>query len=156
MTASEGSQALRTIVSTLDPASSVIPSVATRSLKATALSWAAKRGLPETTRLLLGHHSPHELGSMITYSRDSMAAPLRALQELVDEIHSGVFLPDSTRSGYLAPAGKRRPAPPPHEGPAEGSGQSSPPGAEWEHVDAPEVEADWDPAEGGVRVHSSS
>ena len=42
---------------------------------------------------------------MEIYSRDSMAAPLRDLDKLLESIRAGAFFPDATRSGMLPSAG---------------------------------------------------
>ena len=75
------------------------------SLKCTCLSWAAKAGVPRESRRMLGYHVAVGDKSMETYSRDSMSAPLRDLTGVLAKMRSGEFLPDSTRSGLLAPAG---------------------------------------------------
>ena len=61
-------------------------------LKSTALSWMAKSGYSESTRLILGHHSMKGRRTLETYSRGIMAPY---------HIQSGSFLPDRTRSGYV-------------------------------------------------------
>ena len=71
------------------------------SLKSTTLSWAAKYGLSEPTRTLLGHH---ELGSksLTCYSRDMLARPLAEYQSMLMNIKGGHFKPDLSRSGWMA------------------------------------------------------
>ena len=74
--------------------------VASHSLKATILSYAAKRGLDIPLRLQLGYHTqPFRMG--LTYSRDGAAASILALEQLLSEIRCGTFLPDETRSGRI-------------------------------------------------------
>eukprot|EP00971_Amphidinium_carterae_P049063 966825-Amphidinium_carterae.3 len=73
----------------------------THSAKATILSWCAKRGLDASDRRLLGQHRKAKDISVLTYSRDQLAKPLRALHGLLLEIQTGTFKPDETRSGYL-------------------------------------------------------
>ena len=74
--------------------------VSSHSLKCTMLSYLAKRGIEMSDRLLLGYHtSPFTMG--LTYSRDGMARPLQVLQAMLEEIHTGRFRPDCTRSGRL-------------------------------------------------------
>ena len=78
--------------------------VASHSLKATTLSYAAKRGLDITLRMQLGYHTqPYRMG--LTYSRDGAAASLLALEQLLSEIRCGIFLPDETRSGRILKSG---------------------------------------------------
>ena len=76
--------------------------VSAHSLKATTLSWAAKAGLGHGTRRLLGHHAAPKDRSMLTYSRDALAAPLRELDRVYELIRSGSFRPDMSRSGIMA------------------------------------------------------
>ena len=80
--------------------------VSSHSLKATALSWAAKYGLAKTTRQVLGYHVV-DGGSALHYSRDEQAGPLRRLQKCYADIRSGHFRPDETRSGYILRVRKR-------------------------------------------------
>ena len=74
--------------------------VSSHSLKCTFLSYAAKRGLPVPDRLMLGYHSSQMHMAMV-YSRDGAAASLILLERLIEEIISGKFRPDSTRSGRV-------------------------------------------------------
>ena len=76
--------------------------IATHSCKATALSWLAKRGIAAGPRRTLGYHIPRKDKSLIIYSRDSLAAPLRDLDRTLAEISTGTFKPDATRSGMIA------------------------------------------------------
>lgn len=78
-----------------------LESVATHSLKATPLSWAAKWGSPLPLRSLLGYHISGEVTSTLTYSRDSQAAPLRELIEIITAIREKRFMPDLSRSGRI-------------------------------------------------------
>ena len=77
--------------------------VRSHSLKHTCLSFAAKRGLDPHIRKLLGYHLDRSEVTLATYSRDLLAEPLRQLRSLLLEIQAGIFLPDSTRSGYFPP-----------------------------------------------------
>jgi hypothetical protein len=74
----------------------------THSCRATLLSWAAKFGIKAGHRRLLGYHAKPKDQAMLEYSRDSLAAPLRELCAMLDEVANGSFVPDSTRSGYFA------------------------------------------------------
>ena len=67
------------------------------SLKATMLSYLAKRGVPFEDRLALGYH--FFLRMALTYSRDGASRPLAVLCDMLAEIRKGVFSPDVTRSG---------------------------------------------------------
>ena len=71
------------------------------SLKATCLSYAAKRGLPFEDRLSLGYHT-HSLKMALVYSRDGASRPLRVLETLLREIRLKRFDPNDTRSGRLS------------------------------------------------------
>ena len=73
--------------------------ISSHSLKATALSWAAKFGISREAREILGYHMVGS-HSALHYARDEQAGPLRKLQALYEEIRSGHFQPDNTRSGY--------------------------------------------------------
>ena len=68
------------------------------SFKVTMLSFLAKYGASINDRELLGGHSSH-LKSVLTYSRDSLAGPIRTLEQLLDAIRKGDFSPDQSRSG---------------------------------------------------------
>ena len=70
------------------------------SMKATLLSFAAKRGtLDESERRILGYHMEKGTGSVKAYARDNMSIPLRKLCTTIREIAAGYFLPSSSRSG---------------------------------------------------------
>ena len=69
------------------------------ALKATLLSWLAKAGVPKQHRRLLGGHSKPGDKSLIEYSRDELAEPLRLAGEVLAKIKAGIFSPDATRSG---------------------------------------------------------
>ena len=68
-------------------------------MKATTLSWMTKAGYPESSCLILGHHSRGKKKSLCTYGRDVQAKPLRELCECLGLIKKGIFVPDATRSG---------------------------------------------------------
>ena len=74
--------------------------VTSHSLKCTVLSWLAKAGTEPHHRLVLGHRSTQK-GSLETYSRDMLAAPLRALEDVLRRIRMGALHPDMTRSGHI-------------------------------------------------------
>ena len=74
--------------------------VTSHSLKATCLSYAAKRGCSFEDRLSLGYHT-HSLKMALCYSRDGAARPLRVLEQILREVREKVFNPDDTRSGRL-------------------------------------------------------
>eukprot|EP00435_Cladocopium_sp_Y103_P044655 s723_g12.t1 len=76
--------------------------VATHSCKTTLLAWCSRAGLSHDDRRLLGYHSSSSDKSLLVYSRDAMAQPLRGLIDLIDKVAAGKFAPDLTRSGMFA------------------------------------------------------
>ena len=76
--------------------------IATHSCKSTLLSMCAKFGVEGTMRRFLGYHSHSKDQSLLTYSRDAMALPLRRLGTVIEAIRNKQFFPDHTRSGYFA------------------------------------------------------
>ena len=72
------------------------------TLKATTLSWAAKYGLDEPTRTLLGHHQLPGDKSLAAYSRDMLSRPLALYQAMLKNIRAGYFLPALSRSGRIS------------------------------------------------------
>ena len=74
--------------------------VSSHSGKATMLSFLAKYGAELTVREILGGHVSH-LQSVIRYSRDALAEPLRVLSRMLRDVRAGIFVPDATRSGYF-------------------------------------------------------
>lgn len=75
--------------------------ITSHSCKCTLLSWLAKHGEAWEDRQVLGGHVSF-LKSAITYSRDSMARPLRILENLLYNVRTGFFRPDETRSGRFS------------------------------------------------------
>ena len=57
---------------------------------------------------------------MLTYSRDTMAWPIRLMEEMIQQINLGSFVPDASRNGYF-PTG----APADYEGKDSDSTSSS-------------------------------
>ena len=80
------------------------------SLKCTCLSWAAKHGMDKERRRHLGYHVTPGDRVVDIYARDSMAAPLRALVEVIAAVKEGKFNPDATRSGAFKSAPLSGPA----------------------------------------------
>ena len=76
-----------------------LENLGTHSCKATMLSWCAKAYVKRSARRLLGYHVEVGDRSMLEYSRDAQAGPLRELEMVLDAIREGRFLPDATRSG---------------------------------------------------------
>ena len=74
--------------------------ISSHSLKATMLSFAAKRGVSHQDRLSLGHHvHPYQMADV--YARDAAARDLRLLDFLIKEVRCGAFKPDESRAGRL-------------------------------------------------------
>ena len=73
--------------------------VRSHSLKTTPLAWCCKHGVDLATRRLLGHHLDPSSKSAETYARDSMAPAVRTLETVLNDIKSGKFRPDESRSG---------------------------------------------------------
>ena len=72
--------------------------ITSHSCKSTLLSYMAKFECDIPTREILGGHVSH-LKSVLTYSRDSLAGPLRELEKCLHAIRSMRFSPDASRSG---------------------------------------------------------
>ena len=92
----EASDWLTKLLQKRDPS---LSRVTTHSLKHTTLGWLSKLGIYGETQTLLAHHSTGAL-STLAYSRDALSGPLRKLETLLHQVRTGVFCPDSTRSGY--------------------------------------------------------
>ena len=84
VTVGAGSQWLRALLSGV-PHHSSTP-LGTHSCKATLLSWAAKWAMAHAPRRILGYHSEGRDKSLLTYSRDGMAGPLRLLCQMIDDV----------------------------------------------------------------------
>lgn len=76
------------------------PRVSSHSLKATALSWAAKFGVSQPDQAILGRHSSMSCESSTVYSRDASIRAVSSLTEVITAIHQGRFHPDAPRSLY--------------------------------------------------------
>ena len=63
------------------------------SAKATALSWLDKAHVSRDDSAILGHHVVKGDRTMLAYSRDHQAGPLRTLERVYREIREGRFLP---------------------------------------------------------------
>ena len=72
--------------------------ISSHSCKSTLLSYMAKFGCDISTREILGGHVSH-LKSVLTYSRDALAGPLRELEKVLQSIRTQCFCPDASRSG---------------------------------------------------------
>ncbi|CAE7319659.1 unnamed protein product, partial [Symbiodinium microadriaticum] len=74
-----------------------------KSLKATVISWAAKRGVEPLSLQRLGYHASG--GMDIVYSRDAQAPLVMLVERLLREVAEGSFRPDDTRSGRIVTSG---------------------------------------------------
>ena len=72
--------------------------------KASLLAWAGKAGLSEYDRHVLGGHTMKGRQVAATYSRDILAAPVRALEEVIGSVRHGNFFPDSSRANMFTRA----------------------------------------------------
>ena len=86
---------LRSILKMLGASNESVSNVGTHSCKTTVLSWLAKAESWECPQIW-GEQTP------LVYSRDALSGPLREMQSVIDEVASGLFRPDETRSGYRA------------------------------------------------------
>ena len=102
--AAEVTRLLRSLLVAAGFAQDVAKQFTSHSLKATTLSWAAKAGMPMSSRRPLGGHCKADEAAPRAYSRDELAAPLRRLAAVYADIRCGVFEPDHTRSGMMKPA----------------------------------------------------
>ena len=100
-TTPEFAAALRTTLLQLGFTSEELEGIGSHSLKATCLSWTAKAGVSREHRRILGYHVDLGDKSAETYARDSLAAPLRSLDEVLEKIRAKTFDPDATRSGLM-------------------------------------------------------
>ena len=82
------------------------------------MSWLAKANVSWEDRRLLGYHAPQGHESTLVYSRDAMSGPLRSLVKVMQDIRTGVFVPDVGR-GKMFEADDGPSAAPMH--PARGS-----------------------------------
>eukprot|EP00971_Amphidinium_carterae_P341974 6481079-Amphidinium_carterae.1 len=99
MTPGEANRWLREILLQGGVDAKRVARISTHSLKATTLSWAAKFGVPLEVRRILGYHSIKGIKSVLHYSRDEQAAPLRCLLKVLRAVEAGTFIPDASRSG---------------------------------------------------------
>ena len=98
LTVSSAAGWLRALIHGVEPEGDV--KVGTHSCKASLLSMCAKFNMVGQSRRILGYHSGGSKdSSMLVYSRDAAAGPLRDLCHMMDAIKAGKFIPDETRSG---------------------------------------------------------
>ena len=151
-----GSQWLRSLLGDTGSASSV--RIGTHSCKASMLSWCAKYGINHSHRRILGYHCAGRDKSLLTYSRDGAAEPLRCLCKVIGDVRDGRFLPDCTRSGRFPMDDKKDDYPIEEdfdvsdgsdESSSEGSDDESVPDVEVDELACKKVVGQWDP-EGGM------
>lgn len=97
LTVSAAAGWLRALLQGVEPDGPV--RLGTHSCKASLLSMCAKFNMSGQSRRILGYHSSSKEASMLVYSRDAAAGPLRDLGQVLECIKSGRFRPDETRSG---------------------------------------------------------
>ena len=100
LSAGQASKWLRELLLRAGASAAEVEGVSSHSLKATPLSWTAKFGLDQYVRKVLGYHVVAGSSSMLHYSRDEQAEPLRQFESMMQEIRNQTFDPDATRSGY--------------------------------------------------------
>ena len=100
MSPSLGSACLRDLLTLARFNKDDIRDISSHSLKTTCLSWAAKAGVAREHRQILGYHVVQGATSVLHYSRDEQAEPLRQLSSVMNNIRLGKFNPDATRSGF--------------------------------------------------------
>ena len=105
LSSSEAGNWLRTLLGTAGLIKPSDKRITSHGLKATVLSWAAKYGIPKEQRSILGYHILDTQQSMLHYSRDEQALPLRSVETMLKDIRSKFFRPDETRSGYFQTTG---------------------------------------------------
>ena len=99
VTSDDVSRGLRQILAELQFDVDCISKISSHSLKATFLAWCAKFGIHKDHRRLLGYHADSNDKSVLTYSRDALAHPLRELDRVLAGVVDGSFVPSATRSG---------------------------------------------------------
>ena len=106
LSSSDAGKWLRELLTTGKHAVSAdVTGITSHGLKATTLAWAAKHGgVSPYERKLLGYHADKSEDSMHTYSRDTMAVPMRKYAKIIEDVAFGVFDPDATRSGHFKPS----------------------------------------------------
>ena len=84
-----------------------LPSVSNLGMhtpKHTLLGWASRYGMRKGSRRDLGYHLNPKDRSVAAYSREMLAAAMRDLERMIDEVAVGTFHPDATRSGRFTKA----------------------------------------------------
>ena len=104
MRTDEGAAWMREVLAQYGVPTDRLRNVGTHSLKATCLSWAAKSGVASEHRRLLGYHTAPGDRSVLEYSRDELAVPMRELEGVIEAIRLGRFDPDASRSGRWLPS----------------------------------------------------
>ena len=103
-TTNEFAKSFRTVLHDKGFSETELVDIGAHSLKATCLSWASKFGIEKDKRRHLGSHVTPGDRVVDLYGRDTMAAPLRSLVDVISAIKDGTFDPDATRSGAFRAA----------------------------------------------------
>ena len=98
-TTNEFAKSFRAILQEKGFDETALADIGAHSLKTTCLSWASKFGIEKERRRHLGYHVTPGDRVVDLYGRDTMAAPLRSLVEVITAVKEGTFDPDATRSG---------------------------------------------------------
>ncbi|CAE7447436.1 METTL21B, partial [Symbiodinium sp. CCMP2456] len=102
--------------------------ISSHSLKRTPLSWAAKGGLSEEVKNILGRHIASTSGTAAVYSVDISTPAVRSFANLLHKISDGSFQPDRINADYFpskasATDDTARPAPVKDEAGVDSDGQ---------------------------------
>lgn len=84
--------------------------IGTHSCKCTCLSWLSKFGADAEVRRLMGYHVADRMSTMMIYGRDNTSAGLRLLNQIIQQIRIGEFVPDANRAGMFPQDTGRQPA----------------------------------------------
>ena len=103
LTSGEANRWIRELLLQQGFAQKQVSVMGTHSFKATLLSWAANFGIKREQRQILGYHSVPGLKTVLHYSRDEQAVPLRSIEKVIKAVAKRTFDPDATRSGRFAP-----------------------------------------------------
>ena len=125
------------------------------SAKATVLSWLSKYGVAEEARTVLGHHALPSR-SVVTYSSELLASPLRQMAMVLKCVENGSFRPDCTRSGMILEEHEQAVVEPFHEVLEKSLAMEAPPEAHAEECDPEQGHEQCHTDDGSASSSSSS
>lgn len=85
----------------------VIKDFTSHSLKTTLLTYLGVAGVDPTHAELLGYHLTQHV-SALNYQRNALAAPIRFMCNMLDDIRAGRFEPVAARDAIFRPVGQRK------------------------------------------------